>query len=136
MWLEHAIGEMKFIAQVLEGFRDTLSKEDKLNMPLEQYREVVSSQFMEELRDRAKSCAQLSPVLGILVAPTLYDTFLAVDRIYRFRGASGTTKFGLKEIERHFFVTKRRVTKLEKAQAEVGEFLSSNGMPPIVLEFD
>jgi hypothetical protein len=136
LWLEHAIGEMSFIARVLEGFRDDLSDEDKLNMPLDQYREVVSSQFMEELRDRAKSCARLSPLLGIMVAPVLYDTFLAVDRIYRFRGAPGTAQFGRKQIEQHIFVTKHRITKLEEAQGEVEKFLSHSGMPPITLETD
>ena len=136
LWLEHAIGEMNFIARVLEGFGDSLNGDDanKLNMPLEQYREVVSSQFMEELRDRAKAAARLSPVLGVIVAPTLYDTFLAIDRIYRFRGASPDAKFGLKQIEQHLFVTRRRIAKLEEAQIAAQNFLLESGMPPIVLE--
>jgi len=136
LWLEHAIGEMNFIAKILESFRDGLSQEGKLDMPLDQYGEVVSSQFMEELRDRAKSCARLSPVLAIMVAPALYDTFLAVDRIYRFRGIVGDAQLDRKQIERHVLVTRRRIAKLEEAQAEVGKFLSSSDMSSIALGSD
>lgn len=101
LWLEHAIGEMEFIARVLSGIRDSLANkgETSLDMPIEQYREVVSSQFMEELRDRAKTAARLSPALGIIVAPILCDTFLAIDRVYRFRGSSPSFKPSAQNVE-------------------------------------
>lgn len=134
LWLEHAIGEMNFIAQVLERLRDSSGEEGKLNMPLAQYREVVSPQFMEELKDRAKSCARLSPILAALVAPALYDTFLTVDRIYRFRGASEKAQFDRTQIEQHILVTKRRIEKLEEAQTKMENFLSGKGLPKNKLE--
>lgn len=135
LWLEHAIGEMKFIATMLDGFNRDLAarKETSLNMPVEQYREVVSSQFMEELKERAKMVARLSPTLGIIGAPALYDTFLAIDRVYRFRGASPGFKPSIQNIEQHLFITNRRITKLLEAQTKVGKFLEESGMPPITL---
>jgi hypothetical protein len=136
LWLEHAIGEMEFIGDVLSGFRAQLGEGSatELNFPLDRYREVVSSQFMDELRDRAKAAARLSPMVGVLVAPTLYDTFLAVDRIYRFRGASPDAKFGLKQIDQHILVTNRRIAKLKEAQEAIETFLERNGLARITFE--
>ena len=127
-WLEHAIGEMTFIADLLQSFHDQLGEDDVLKMPMEQYREVASSRFMEELRERAKSAARLSPVLAVAVAPTLYKTFLAVDRVHRFRGVPDDAKVGRRTIEGQLLVSRRRIAKLEEAQAETGKFLEKSGM--------
>lgn len=134
VWLEHAVGEMEFIAGLLERFAEDLGDDDTLQMSLERYREMVSAKFMDELRDRAKSAARLSPALAGIVAPILYDTFLKVDRIYRFRGASDHAKFGRAELEKHLFITRRRIEKLEEAQDEIGKFLAEFGSMPALRE--
>ena len=134
LWLEHAIGELEFIGKILNEFHSRLVEHganNHLDLSLERYREVVSSKFMDELRDRAKAAAKLSPIIGILVAPALYDTFLAVDRVYRFRGASQDAKFDLKQIERHLVVTNARIAKLRDAQEAILIFLEENGLTRI-----
>jgi hypothetical protein len=131
LWLEHAIEEMEFIASVLSRFRDDLGKgvDAKLDIPTEQYREVVSAQFMGEIRDRAKMAARLSPELGLSVTPILYGTFRAVDRVYQFRGASSSFQIAHKQIEQHLLITNYRVGKLRDAQVAVGVFLAEKGVP-------
>jgi len=133
-WLEHAIGEMKFIEELLESFRDRTGEEEALDMPADQYREAISSRFMEELRDRAERAARLSPALAAQVAPTLYKTFLAVDRIYRFRGTPANFKIGRQIIEGQLVVARRRIETLEQAQAHVNAFLASSGAAPTILD--
>jgi hypothetical protein len=136
LWIENAIGEMEFIGEMLNRFSKRLKEDsaDKLDLSLERYREIVSSKFMEELRDRAKSASRLSPIIGVLVAPILYDTFLAADRIYRFRGASLDAKFSPEQIERHILVTSARIVKLKDAQEAIMIFLEKNGLARITFE--
>jgi hypothetical protein len=125
---------MGFIADLLERFSKEIGDDAKLQMPLPQYREIISSKFMEEIRERARAAARLSPRLAIFVAPVLYDTFLTVDRIYHFRGASETANFDRVQIEKHLFVTKHRIEKLEQAQGEVEKFLEKAGIRPEIFE--
>jgi hypothetical protein len=128
-WLGHAIREMEFIEDVLRRFHSNLQdNESKLDLTLDRFREVVSSHFMDDLRQRAQIAARLSPRLGAEVAPILYDTFLAADRIYRFRGASETGMFSRETLDKHIFVTTRRISELRKAQDAVGTFLSESGV--------
>jgi hypothetical protein len=131
LWLEHAVDEMEFIARLLGRFRDNMSKnaDAKLDIPPDQYREVVSAQFMGEIRDRAKMAARLSPELGLSVTPILYGTFRAVDRVYQFRGASNNFQPAREQIEQHLFITNHRVEKLRDAQIAVGVFLAEKGVP-------
>ncbi len=131
LWLEHAIDEMEFIASLLGRFRDNMGKsvDEKLDIPLEQYREVVSAHFMREIQDRAKTAARLSPELGLSVTPILYGTFRAVDRVYQFRGASNNFQPTREQVERHLTITGHRIEKLRDAQIAVGVFLAENGVP-------
>ena len=136
LWLGHTIGEMNFVLQFMRKVHDDLTNGTAAGVALDQYREAVSPPFMEELKDRAKTSARLSPSMGVIVAPVLYDTFLSMDRVYRFRGASLDLKFDAGLVEKHLLVTESRITALERAQAAVGDFLSEKGMPLIAISRD
>jgi len=132
-WLEHAAQEMDFIASVLDGMHThlTATGAPRIEMPIEQFREVVSARFMGELRDRAKIAARLPPTIAALVAPILYRTFSIVDRVYFLRGATDDFSLDLKYIEQQINVTKLRADQLHDALAIVGEYLRENGVSPV-----
>jgi hypothetical protein len=134
LWLGHAIREMSFIANFLHSVRERQKAGFGFDISIDRYREIVSAPFMEELRERARESGRLSPMLGAIVAPVLYDTFQIVDRIYHFRGALPADKFDPDGVEQHHAVTLRRVEKLRQARTAVGDFLAAKGVPAIVVE--
>jgi hypothetical protein len=130
LWLGYAESEMELIEAVLLNLREYVASRDgaKLDLSVTQYRELVSSQFMDEIRDRAKVAARLSPGLGAVVAPILYDTFQATARVYRLPQSATVANYGPAQIERHASITKRRIEKLKEARSEVAKFLAENGV--------
>lgn len=102
-WLEHAIAELNFIVQLLvevgEDFR--AGKLDDKELPIEQFREMVSANFMNELLVRAKETTRLPPSIAQPVTKILYRTFTTADRVYHLRGGVEPFRPGQEKIDRY-----------------------------------
>jgi hypothetical protein len=129
-WLDHAASELEFIAEILERLRNKFASENKnqIDMPAEQFREVISSHFFEELLTRAKVASQLPQEIAGTITRDIYETFTAVDRVFRLRGASGDFRPSLEKIDNYFIILDRRIEKLRSASIVIKEHLTKNGV--------
>jgi hypothetical protein len=126
-WLEHAVIEMDFISSVLLGIGDHLVNQSKpqLDWPLEQYREVVSAQFMNELPARAKMASRLPNDIARPVAHALYRTYSIVDRIHRLRGVPDSFRATADHVSRHQELAFFEVKHLRDAHDLVEKYINS-----------
>jgi hypothetical protein len=124
-WLGHAAREMEFIASVLSKMHSRLAENARyqLQMPVEQFREMISAHFMDELLLRAKAASKLPFDLASPLVHVLYGTFSEADRIYRLRGATPEYHPSIEEFEKYVNVAQARTKKLEDAKAEVETYL-------------
>ena len=135
-WLSHSVHELEFIAGVLERMKSRMTSQgtSNISMPLDQFREGVTSQFFDELLPRAKQAALLPPNIAGQITRDIYETFTATDRIFRLRGASSDFRPSADDIEQYLFLLNVRTAKFRRAADLVEEYLVGVGAmtPPSV----
>ncbi|HXC56734.1 MAG TPA: hypothetical protein VNU97_15660 [Rhizomicrobium sp.] len=121
LWLEHAADELDFVAGILERAIERLALDGKsqIEMPLEQFRQVISPKFVDDLLIRAKMATRLPPGLAGQVARTLYKTFHVADRALLLRGASELYRPNKEQVEKYLFVLRRRAGLIRRAAENV-----------------
>jgi len=130
-WLGHASQEMEFIADILDRMkaRMAVSAQTKLPLPLQQFREITSSAFMDELLERAKAASKLPVDVSSVAVHVLYGTYTEADRIYRHRGATEDYHPPTEILEKYASVAHARAKKLEAASKEIELYLcTTKGM--------
>ncbi|MEI9991866.1 MAG: hypothetical protein WDM86_17745 [Rhizomicrobium sp.] len=128
-WLEHAANEVEFIANLLAKTREHLVADDasRLEMPIEQFREVMSAKFFAELLPRAKMAAHLPAEIAGTVVQAIYRTFHVADRILMLRGASNGFHPTLEQIDSYLLILDRRSKKLHEAATLIEDHLNGIG---------
>jgi hypothetical protein len=128
-WLNHASSEMEFIALILAQTRTWLTENGKtqVEMPLSQFREVVSSKFFEELLPKAKAAARLPAEISAMVSREIYSTFQAADRILLLRGASDSFRPTVDQLDKYLVVANRRCERLRDAFQAIEKWLVREG---------
>jgi hypothetical protein len=118
---------MEFIAEVLLGIAQHLTEQDQnsLDWPMQQYREVISSQFMGELLSRAKSASRLPKEIGGPAARALYRTFSIVDRIHRMRGIPDTFRATAEHLARNETLARFETQRLRVVHGLLEAYLSN-----------
>jgi len=124
-WLEHCDHELEFVESALTRIREKLSLEGKtaVPIPLNQFKEVISSHFYGELLERAKAASRLTPEIAGLVAGDLYKTFTVVDRLFLLRQATSDYQPSVETIDQYIFVIGRRRKTLQDNARLLGEYL-------------
>jgi len=128
-WLEHAADEVEFIADVLAKSRERLVASDasRLEMPIGQFREVVSAKFFGDLLARAGMAARLPAEIAGIVVQTIYRTFHVADRILMLRGASDDFRPRIEQIDSYLLILNRRARQLHEAAALIEDHLNGIG---------
>ncbi len=110
LWLEHAADELDFIVSILDRTIRQMTSDDKfqVDMSLDQFREVISPKFSDDLLARARAATRLPPGLAGQIARTLYKTFHTADRVLLLRGASEDYRPEKDQLEKYLFVLRRR----------------------------
>ena len=136
-WLDHCDSELEFILKVLTRMKERLSNSGrKIDMPLDQFREVISSHFFDGLLQRVRAASRLNPEIAAFVTSEIYRTYTTVDRIFRLRGASEDFRPTLEDLEKYIFVLSRRRAKLQTAARLIEAQLVENGALPKYVEAD
>ena len=94
-----------------------------LQMPMDQFREVITSRFMDELMVRAKAASKLPFDIAAPVVHVLYGTYSEADRIYQLRGAKTDYQPQIEEIEKYANVALARAKKLDDTVTEIETYL-------------
>lgn len=128
-WLDHAAQELDNILKLVREMRDTLVVDEKANleMPLEQFREVVTAQFLKELPQRAKAASQLPPKLASIVSRDLYRAYALADRILFLRGASSAFKPSINALNSYVMLIDHQKGKFRRSTLLVEEYLIGVG---------
>jgi hypothetical protein len=90
---------------------------------LDRYREIASSEFMSELRLRAREASQLPPSIAGPVTQALYRCHTAVNRTHQFRAVPDTFKPTPEYIKVHEQITRAEADRLRIAQVRLGDFI-------------
>ena len=128
-WLEHSSQELEFIEEVLQKTRDKLVAGSKthMEMPLDQFREIISAQFFEELLPRAKIASQLPRAFAGPITRAIYNTFRVSDRIFLLRGAVEDFHASVENIDQYLLILNRRSKQLRVAADLIQEYLVETG---------
>lgn len=129
LWLEHAADELDFVISVLARTIERLALDGKsqVEMPLEQFRQVISPKFVDDLLVRARMATRLPPGLAGQVARTLYKTFHVADRVLLLRGASEHYRPSKEQLEKYLFVLRRRAGLIRSASENIEIYLVTSG---------
>ncbi|HEY0300687.1 MAG TPA: hypothetical protein VGC36_05115 [Rhizomicrobium sp.] len=129
LWLEHAADELDFVISVLARAIDKLASDGKsqVEMPLDQFRQVISPKFVDDLLVRARMATRLPPGLAGQVARTLYRTFHVADRTLLLRGASERYRPNKEQLEKYLFVLRRRAGLIRTASENIEIYLVTTG---------
>jgi len=128
-WLDHAGQELDVILRVLREAREELLADDKTNleMPLNQFREAVTSHFFGDILQHAKSASQLPPALASIVTRDLYRAYTTSDRIFILRGASNTFRPSVDNLSSYIMLVESLRGKFRRSTVLVEEHLISTG---------
>jgi hypothetical protein len=117
-WLDHAVSEMEFIADLLAKMSEHLEREGKTNLDwtANRYRAVVTAEFMNEIYARAKSAARLPSPVAEAVSRSLYQSFMRVERLHWQRGIPDTFVADIAHITKHEKLVRTEADRLREAQ--------------------
>ncbi len=129
-WLRHAANEMTFVSSVLERMEEFLrSKPDEPpSLTLEQFRDIVTPHFFDELRAKARDGAKLPHELSRDVSRVIYATYTITDRILALRGAAASYRPTAEALSEYAKVTKTRAEQLVMAAQNIESWLSKNSV--------
>jgi hypothetical protein len=129
LWLEHAADELDFVISILARTMQKMASDGKLHveMPLEQFRQIISPRFIDDLPARAQMATRLPQDLASKVARTLYKTFHVADRALLLRGASEHHQPSKEQLERYLFVLRRRASRIRNASEQIEIYLVTAG---------
>lgn len=126
-WLDHAASELEFIADTLAGMSRRLIEDgaSDLDWTQQQYREVVSAEFMCELPARAKCAALLPWSVAEPVARAIYKTFMRVERLHWRRGIPDNQTVTASHVAEHEQIVRTEAARLRAAQQALSEYTLS-----------
>jgi hypothetical protein len=118
---------MEFIADTLAGMCRHVEEEGKstLHLTSDQYRDVITSEFMNELVSRAKAATQLPLPVAEPLANALYKTFMRVERLHWRRGISDTMTLTSAHVADHELVVRIEVERLRNAQMALKDYIQN-----------
>jgi len=124
-WLDHAVSEMEFIANLLTTMGQHLEQEGKasLDWTVERYRDVVTAEFMNEMYARAKDAAHLPFSIAEAVSRSLYQSFMRVERLHWQRGVPSTFVVNSAFIAEHEQIVRKEAERLREAQALLSSYI-------------
>jgi hypothetical protein len=124
-WLDYAAKEMDFIAVALREIHTRMIECElsEIEMPVVEFRRVVSARFMDELLARAKEASKLPEKVAAPVVQTLYDTASQAERIYDLRVVSPAFKPQITDVETYIKIVQVRADKLHEAKEIIGVYV-------------
>ena len=126
------MAELDFIAGALTKLHTKLVSENKIAIGIspDQFKQIISSHFYDELLERAKSASKLTPEIAAYVAGAIYNAFTSVDRILVMRQASDQFVPTNDQVLQYAEIIRAQKTKLERANSLIGEYLIYIGVLP------
>lgn len=124
-WLDHCATELDFIASALARLHKKLTSENKptIDFSLEQFKEMLSSHFYEELLDRAKAASKLPPEMAGFIASKIYEAHTTADRIFGMNHASERFLPPTEQVDQYAKLVYMQKDKLKHANSLLGEYL-------------
>lgn len=124
-WLNHAVHELEFVRDILVNLQAELTAKGKTQteMPFDQFREVISAQFFNELTAKARAASHLPFAMAGKVTKELYNTFTATDRIFRLRGASEKYRPSTEDLGQYIDILNSRIKRLAESGDSIEDHL-------------
>jgi hypothetical protein len=131
-WMDHCAAELDFIASALARLHAKLVSENKsaVDFSLNQFKDMISSHFYDELLDRAKSASKLPPEIAGFVTSEIYKAFTTADRILGLNHASEKFLPSTQQIDQYAKLVSMQKEKLKRTNSLVGEYLIQIGALP------